>query len=132
MNFSSDAKRKFAWEILRRYENKFDTHAHVPFSARAKIPFRLITWTSCGFFSPGLNLLHGNRHFNFKRISFRTQAEISAWLTGLEFANVITPNNKSSFSRSPSSSSVCSRSTFSRSVFSRSFFSRSAFSRHPL
>ena len=38
---------------LRRCENKFDTHAHVPFPARAKIPFRLIAWTSCGFFSPG-------------------------------------------------------------------------------
>ena len=63
-------------------------------------------------FQPGLKPSPCNRHLNFKRISFRTQAEISARLTGLEFANVITPNTKL--------------------LFSRSAFSRSTFSRHPL
>ena len=63
-------------------------------------------------FLPGLKPSPCNRHFNFKRISFRTQAEISSRLARLEFANVITPNTKS--------------------LFSRSAFSRSAFSRHPV
>ena len=63
-------------------------------------------------FQPGLKPSPCNRHFNFKRISFRTRAEISARLARLEFANVITPN--------------------AQSLFSRSAFSRSVFSRHPV
>ena len=80
------------------------------FSARAEIPFRLhgifsdfsarlpglkilarFEQTGLGFSAraelrPGLNHSPCNRQFDFKRICFRSRAEVSARLTGLKFA----------------------------------------------
>ena len=56
------------------------------FSARAEIPFQLHEIFS-DFLArlPGLNPSPCNRHFDFKRICFRSWAEVSTRLTGLKF-----------------------------------------------
>ena len=56
------------------------------FSARAEIPFQLHEIFS-DFLArlPGLNPSPCNRHFDFKRICFRSWAAVSAQLTGLKF-----------------------------------------------
>lgn len=70
-------------------ENSPAAHAHVIFSACAKIPFWIhrvfADFSTC---LPGLKLspLHGQ--FHFKGISFRIRAEISAWA---EIRHVINP-----------------------------------------
>ena len=85
------------------------THIVSCFSARAEIPFRLheifsvflarlpglkilarFEQTGLGFSAqaelhPGLNPSPCNRQFDFKRICFRSRAEVSTWLTGLKF-----------------------------------------------
>jgi len=62
-------------------------HAHVPFSARAEIPFRLHeTFPDFQASLAGLNPSPSILHFAFQRIFFRSWSEISAWLAALKFA----------------------------------------------
>ena len=89
-------------QSLLRCENTVNAHACVPFSAGAKIPFRLhetdsdfqarlaglkilarYEHTGLGFspraeLRPGLNPSPCNRQFGFQRICFRSRSEISA------------------------------------------------------
>ena len=88
LNFSAGAKRKIPWESLLRCENTVDAHARVSFSALhekvrlagLKILARFEN-TGLGFLArvelrPGLSPSPCNRQFDFKRICFRSRAEI--------------------------------------------------------
>ena len=112
LNFLPGVKRKLPWESLLRCENTVDAHARVPFSARDErndsdymdISARLAGLkilarfknTGLGFLAraelrPGQNHTRCNRQFDFKRICFRSRAEISF---REEIYNVIRPLNK--------------------------------------
>lgn len=86
--FQRGRKRKIPWESLLRCENTVDAHARVSFSALhekvrlagLKILARFEN-TGLGFLAraelrPGLSPSPCNRQFDFKRICFRSRAEI--------------------------------------------------------
>ena len=98
MNSSPGAKRKFAWKILLKCKNTIDTHVPFLLQPGAEIPFRShglfedfsarlaenptpVSETGLEFSSwaeilPVMKPSPCNCHFDFKRFSFRTRAEI--------------------------------------------------------
>ena len=102
LNFGPGRKRKFPQASLLRCENTVDAQAHVPFTAQdekndsdymdfsARLTrVKILAWfegTGLGFLAPaelrpGLNPSSCNEQFDFKRIYFRSQAEISAMVS---------------------------------------------------
>lgn len=75
--FQRGRKRKIPWESLLRCENTVDAHARVSFSAlHEKVRLAGLKILARAELRPGLSPSPCNRQFDFKRICFRSRAEI--------------------------------------------------------